>query len=119
MPTKPKTLKSRRPNTPRHIVSRPSKPDRWGSGRGGHRWRVLREQVFRRDHFLCQQHLKFGEWVEVALHGPGHGVCDHIIPTSEGGTDDLDNLQTLCQACSRVKTASESARGRGGAKVQG
>ena len=31
-------------------------------------------------------------------------ICDHVVPLSEGGTSDLDNLQTLCRPCSKVKT---------------
>lgn len=41
-------------------------------------------------------------------------IRDHIIPLAEGGTDDPDNIQPLCQSCSDVKTYSESRRGRGG-----
>ncbi len=38
---------------------------------------------------------------------------DHVVPTTDGGEDVLDNLQTLCQPCHRVKTAREnSARAR-------
>jgi HNH endonuclease. len=37
---------------------------------------------------------------------------DHIIPKSQGGTDDDGNLQSLCAACHRAKTAREG-RGRG------
>ena len=39
--------------------------------------------------------------------------CDHVIPSTDGGADALDNLQTLCQPCHRNKTAREnSARAR-------
>ena len=38
-------------------------------------------------------------------------IRDHIVPLSEGGTDDDDNIQPLCQACSDVKTEAEKARG--------
>jgi 5-methylcytosine-specific restriction endonuclease McrA len=30
-------------------------------------------------------------------------TVDHIIPRSRGGTDDLDNLQTLCTKCNSIK----------------
>ncbi|MGS1116885.1 HNH endonuclease [Castellaniella sp. UC4442_H9] len=43
---------------------------------------------------------------------PGRTV-DHRIPKSAGGTDDPSNLQTICDACHRVKTQGEAARGRG------
>jgi len=34
---------------------------------------------------------------------------DHIIPKSQGGTDDVDNLQPLCHACHTAKTNRERA----------
>ena len=63
----------------------------------------------------------FGRW-RVGLNledrfGKFEGIClgclisfpfrnltiDHIIPSSRGGTDHLDNLQLLCGACNSVK----------------
>ena len=32
---------------------------------------------------------------------------DHIVPKSQGGTDDLTNLQPLCLACHTAKTNRE------------
>ncbi|MCX6830088.1 MAG: HNH endonuclease [candidate division Zixibacteria bacterium] len=47
---------------------------------------------------------------------PGRRVrlhIDHVIPQSQGGTDNDDNLRVLCSACnqakSNIQTASESA----------
>lgn len=37
---------------------------------------------------------------------------DHVVPKAEGGTDDDDNLQSICEPCHAVKTAQESARAR-------
>jgi hypothetical protein len=54
--------------------------------------------VMKRDHFAC-----------VKCGASGHGVkleVDHIIPYSKGGTDALDNLQTLCFPCNRGKRNS-------------
>lgn len=89
------------------------------SGRGGRAWRRRREQIFKRDNFLCQIHLRKDELVAVTLHGTDAGVCDHVIPLSEGGTDDDSNLQTICQACDKEKTSLEAQRGRGVSKVLG
>jgi len=30
---------------------------------------------------------------------------DHVVPVADGGTDDLDNLATLCQPCNRGKSS--------------
>lgn len=34
-------------------------------------------------------------------------VADHRIPKAQGGTDDRDNYQWLCQPCSDAKTILE------------
>ena len=38
-------------------------------------------------------------------------IRDHIVPLAEGGTDDRENIQPLCRACSDAKTAAEARRG--------
>lgn len=39
-------------------------------------------------------------------------VCvDHITPKAQGGSDDWENLQSLCQACHDQKTARDGGRG--------
>ena len=51
----------------------------------------LRFYVFKRDNYKC---LNCGAGRdEISLH------LDHIVPVSSGGSDDLDNLQTLCKDC--------------------
>lgn len=110
----------------RQAFGRKRKPQR--SGRGGRAWQTLRRTVFERDSFLCQIHLEKGQLVSVDLHGPNHGVCDHIIAISQGGADiqqgdeiNPDDYQTICQSCDKGKTYRES-RGEnlppGVAKVQ-
>lgn len=47
---------------------------------------------------------------------------DHRVPLAEGGTDDPENIQALCDGCHAEKTLAESIRGRarsagGGSKV--
>jgi 5-methylcytosine-specific restriction protein A len=37
---------------------------------------------------------------------------DHIKPLAEGGTDDDDNVQGLCESCHDAKSKTESIRGR-------
>jgi 5-methylcytosine-specific restriction protein A len=55
-----------------------------------------------------------GVEVIVTLHGVRAGVCDHVVPLAEGGSDNETNLQTICKECDKVKTHAESVRGRGG-----
>lgn len=79
----------------------------------GHSWRKLRGQILKRDNYICQNHIKQGRYV------PGNEV-DHITNKAQGGTDDPDNLQTLCNPCHRAKTATESKRaGRHQSSTQG
>lgn len=56
-------------------------------------WRDLKETVFRRDNYTCQYCGARGARLE----------CDHIVPLSRGGTNDLDNLATACVTCNRSK----------------
>ncbi|WP_201555800.1 HNH endonuclease [Psychrobacter sp. 72-O-c] len=71
---------------------------RWGHGRGGRPWRRKREQIFTRDKFTCQVCGRVGGDLEL----------DHIVNVAKGGTDDDDNLQTICTTCHKPKTHAES-----------
>jgi len=54
--------------------------------------------VMKRDSFAC-----------VLCGASGHGVrleIDHRLPFSKGGTDEIENLQTLCFDCNRGKRDS-------------
>ena len=77
--------------------------NRWGKGRGGRPWRRLVEAVKRRDQYVCQACGLLTE----------QGCCDHKVPTSKGGTDDMGNLQWLCVPCHDAKTERESAEAQG------
>lgn len=51
-------------------------------------WREIRHEVLRRDNHCCQ------------VCGKEHsGQVHHVIPRSQGGTNDFDNLITLCGKC--------------------
>lgn len=56
-------------------------------------WDVLREMVFRRDNYTCRY---CG-----STAGPFH--CDHVIPVSRGGSNEMKNLATACAACNLSK----------------
>ncbi|HCA7080784.1 TPA: HNH endonuclease [Citrobacter sedlakii] len=72
----------------------------------GTAWDKRRARIMKRDRGLCSEHLARGLVVE-ARH------VDHIIPKSQGGTDNDTNLQCLCVECHRAKTAREGQRGGG------
>ena len=51
-------------------------------------WREIRQEVLQRDDRKCQ------------VCGKEHsGQVHHVIPRSQGGTNDLSNLITLCGRC--------------------
>lgn len=81
----------------------------------GHDWDKKRERILKRDNGLCQECLRNGLLTPVG-HKPYSAYCDHIINKAEGGTDDDDNLQTLCRSCHTKKTDQEKNRHRGVAK---
>ncbi|MEN6554368.1 MAG: HNH endonuclease [Methanobacterium sp.] len=57
----------------------------------------IRHEVFKRDDYKC---VECGATKEkTTLH------IDHILPVSQGGTDELDNLQTLCEECNLAKSS--------------
>jgi hypothetical protein len=58
----------------------------------------LRFEVFKRDNFTCRYCGR--RTPEVVLE------IDHVIPVSEGGSDDMENLVTSCWECNRGKGAS-------------
>ncbi|MFN3600519.1 MAG: HNH endonuclease [Dietzia sp.] len=66
--------------------------------------RALAARIMHRDDHLCQI-------VGPTCAGDATAV-DHIVPEAEGGTDDPDNLQAVCQPCHDLKTRAEAQRGR-------
>lgn len=45
---------------------------------------------------MCGTQLQVAEW-----------QCDHLVPLSKGGTNDITNLRVLCKPCHRRKTAED------------
>ena len=67
-------------------------------------WAEIRQSVFIRDAYTCQ----YCGASDQKLH------CDHILPMSRGGTNELSNLATACKACNLSKgskTTKEWKRG--------
>jgi hypothetical protein len=57
----------------------------------------IRVQVLVRDKYRCKMCGRTKEEVPLEV--------DHIMPISDGGTDELSNLATLCRDCNRGKSA--------------
>ncbi|MGB3290949.1 MAG: HNH endonuclease [Burkholderiaceae bacterium] len=70
----------------------------------GAKWRRLRDLILKRDSGLCQACKRAGR-VSIARH------VDHIINKESGGTDDPENLESLCVPCHKTKTQEEARRG--------
>ena len=67
----------------------------------GYAWKKLRKVILQRDAYLCQECYRRKKLT------PATDV-DHIVPKSLGGTDDEDNLQSLCKECHKFKSLMES-----------
>lgn len=63
----------------------------------GAEWQKIRKVALERDHYLCVPCRKQGLVTEAKQ-------VDHILPKEKGGTDDLENLQSICIPCHEEKT---------------
>lgn len=72
----------------------------------GWAWQKRRERILLRDCGLCQVCRKEGRVKEAT-------DVDHIVQKADGGTDDDDNLQSICRDCHKAKTAADRGRGWG------
>lgn len=91
---------------PRSNRLRTAEPKRLGSSK----WAAVRDRILRRDEGTCQACLKGGR-ITLATE------VDHRVPLWAHGTDDDDNLQSLCAPCHAEKTAAEAAMRAAGAYV--
>jgi len=79
-------------------------------------WPDLREKAFKRDKFTCR-HCGFVAKDVMLTTGFSYKkdkstflVGDHIKPIALGGEEwDIDNVQTLCIPCNKVKTKNDAA----------
>lgn len=70
------------------------------------KWEEIRQEILKRDHYVCCNCGAEGKEV------------DHIIPKGLGGTDDKENLQTLCVCCHLKKTKQDQERIRRAKKIK-
>ena len=98
-------------------------------------WVGLREKVLRRDNYTCvkcgdnrrdvvvtiksKQMVNWNEWKPNKEFKPRYEIRereetsnnligDHIIPIALGGDEfDINNIQTLCLKCNKIKTAKD------------
>lgn len=61
--------------------------------------RKLRHEIFKRDGYRCRECGASKDETSLEI--------DHILPVAKGGTNDIDNLQTLCRECNRMKHTDE------------
>ena len=59
---------------------------------------AVREQVRRRAHYLCEYCHASEQWQYSAF------TMDHIVPLSQGGSRNVDNLALACFPCNRRKS---------------
>jgi len=67
----------------------------------GRKWMAIRHAAMTRDLHCCVHCMRDG------IARPAK-VVDHILPLLQGGTDDLDNLQSLCHSHHDIKTTEEA-----------
>ena len=61
----------------------------------------MRAQAFKRDNYTCKHCGK--------LFDKSNLVGDHIIPIAVGGPEfDINNVQTLCIQCNKLKTKRDA-----------
>lgn len=85
----------------------------WSSNKGksaesrgyGYQWKKLREKVLIRDGYLCQKCLA-SDIITLATD------VDHIVNKKRGGSDQMSNLESLCNPCHKEKTKKERLHGR-------
>lgn len=80
----------------------PGKASRHDRGYGS-AWERTRRLALVRDGYLCLA-CAADNRTTVATE------VDHITPKHKGGTDDLDNLQSLCTECHAAKTLRDTGK---------
>lgn len=72
--------------------------------RYGYQWRKIRA-FFLSENPLCEMCKREGRYTDATeIH--------HVVPLSEGGTNDFENLMPLCKSCHSRITMKEINKGR-------
>lgn len=77
-----------------------------------HYWQSIKTEAFIRDNWTC---VKCGERRDLNYIDKIKGITcnlvgDHIVPIALGGAElDINNVQTLCLKCNRVKTNKDNS----------
>jgi len=68
-------------------------------------WKAIRKKAFIRDNHTCIKCEKSARKFDSGRPDDSYLIGDHIKPIALGGEEfDLDNVQTLCIPCNKVKT---------------
>lgn len=102
MPSRPPGLKAKPKIKPSNWTKRENRHAR-GYGRAHE---LMRELVLGEEPLCRACKVKAPPLYRAAV------VADHIVPKAEGGSDERENYQGLCDPCHRAKTARESANAR-------
>ena len=70
----------------------------------GRAWMTQRERIAARDGYCCR--------ACGLVWQPSLDQVDHVVELEDGGTNDDDNLQLLCNACHEAKTRASAAARR-------
>lgn len=97
--TQKKSKSAQKVNTKSKIRSSKSKTKKQPKTRSRYIPASVRVSVLKRDNFKCVFCGRSSKQVSLEV--------DHIIPFSKGGSNDLNNLQTLCFSCNRGKGARQ------------
>ena len=60
-------------------------------------WDSIRRSIYDRDNYRCQNC-----GIRGGPHGNGELHAHHIVPLSRGGSDNQENLKTLCKECHKA-----------------
>ena len=77
-------------------------------------WQTFRVRIFRRDDSICKmcgkRFVKYSPVLEHDVPDESKLIGDHIIPIELGGAMwDMNNIQTLCIECNKIKTKEDIA----------